>query len=85
MAKKFPCPTCGDQFDSPQAVGAHRARKHGFRRKKAAPKLPAATKAAVKQHMTTIHWTELVDDNGSGRRLFVDENDDWWVAKKLDI
>lgn len=30
----YECPTCGDGFDTPQGRGAHRARKHGYRKEK---------------------------------------------------
>jgi len=31
---KFKCPTCKETFGTPQGLGAHRSRKHGYRAKR---------------------------------------------------
>jgi uncharacterized C2H2 Zn-finger protein len=35
---EFTCPDCGKAFESPQGLGSHRARAHGYRSKPEKPK-----------------------------------------------
>lgn len=59
---KYVCPDCGREFTSPQGVGSHRARAHGYRNPARALRRTAQSQAVIQRA-----------GNGPGKPVFARE------------
>jgi RNA polymerase sigma factor (sigma-70 family) len=58
--KGIACPECGQEFEKPQAVGVHRAKKHGYRRDPSAPSVTKPKPPAPRLDTKSVR--ESLDD-----------------------
>lgn len=81
------CDKCGREFKNVHALSMHNARTHSGKnwsgkRKKAAPRKAAPVKRVPRQFDIVLKeaWSDK-----NGRILLTDQDDNWWVARKLDV